>query len=368
MNNEINLIFTGDIMCDNHSIMAKTNYSKFIDNSIAQNLTKADYAIGNLEVPIVKEVRKNMPKYAFSAPVQFARSLKDAGINFVSTANNHCLDCGIDGLKENIDSLDTIGLEHTGTYRTLSESDKIFVKQIKGTKIAFLSYTYGTNAFINHQYLTQENSFHVDLLKKQEHNHVLIRKIKNKLCENANFFSYHRDKFYLQKLEKKVTVAKQKADIVVLCLHTGGQYNKCVEHYTKRLCNFVSKLGVDLIIANHPHVVLGARKVRNTIVFYSLGNFFATPYSNHNQKDDFPDTSIITNISIDQITKKVTNIEYSIVKTVLDTTPICRNIVDVYNDAPENDKQHLQQIVQQINRILGNKNRAIKESYKLEVA
>lgn len=355
-------------MCDNHNIMSKTNYSKFIDKGISQDFLMADYAIGNLEVPIVQKVRQNMPKYAFSAPVQFARSLKDAGIDFVSTANNHCLDCGIDGLKENIDNLDALNLEHTGTYKTLPESNEVFTKRIKNTKIAFLSYTYGTNAFVNHHYLTQENVFHVDLLKKQEHNHQLVRKIKNKLCENTNFFSYHRDKIYLQNLESKVKVAKQKADIVILCLHTGGQYNKHVEHYTRKLCSFISKLGVDLIIANHPHVVLGVQKVHDTTVFYSLGNFFATPYSNHNQKDDFPDTSIIANVTIDQTTKKIIDLGYSIVKTVLDVTPICRNIVDIYNNASNNDKQHLQQVVQQINKILGNEDKTIKRSYKIKVA
>lgn len=361
-------MFTGDIMCDNHNVMSKNNYSNFIDKGITKRLIAADYTVGNLEVPIVQEIRHNMPKYAFSAPIKFAQSLKDAGINFVSTANNHCLDCGINGLEENIENLDALNIEHTGTYRTLSDSNKVFIKNLKGTKVAFLSYTYGTNAFINHNYLKQEDLFRVDLLKKQEHSHSLIRKLKNKICENASFFSYRRDKVYLHRLENKIKTAKRNADITVVCLHTGGQYNKHIEHYTKKLCKHISQLGVDLIIANHPHVVLKAKKICNTLVFYSLGNFFATPYSNHNQKDDFPDTSIAVTIIIDQEAKQIVGIEYSIVKTTIDKAPICRNIADIYYSSSENDKKHLQEIIQRVNRILGNKDEAVKYSYKLEVS
>jgi len=62
-----------------------------------------------------------------------------------STANYHSLDKGYTGLVSTLDRLDELQIAHTGTARSIEEQNTVLVKDVNGIKIAFLSYTYGTN-------------------------------------------------------------------------------------------------------------------------------------------------------------------------------------------------------------------------------
>lgn len=59
--------------------------------------------------------------YSFNTPDRFVCSMKSAGIDYVSTANNHCLDRGTEGLIRTLDLLDQYGIKHFGTYRSKEE-------------------------------------------------------------------------------------------------------------------------------------------------------------------------------------------------------------------------------------------------------
>lgn len=354
MKNEIKLTFTGDIMCDNLEIMQKNDFKNFIDKDIQNKFKESNYVIGNLETPLIKNTNiNNRKKYSFMAPIEFALELKKIGINMVSTANNHCLDCGENGLKENIELLDVTGIEHVGTYRTLKERNEMFIREIGGIKFAFISYTYGTNAFLNNNYLNQKNEYIVNLLKKQEAKYNLFKKVKDKFFENVHIYSYIRDKKFLLKVKQDIELAKQEADFVIFCMHSGGQYNKKVEHYTKKLSDYLIKCGSDFIIGNHPHVVLNYKIYKSMKqVYYSLGNFYATPFSNHNQKDEIPNYSILLNLIFDEKSKKLNRVTYSIVKTIIESTglPKTYSIEKIYENSTEEEKLKIVNDVRQINR------------------
>lgn len=361
----INVTFTGDLMCDSDVIL-KNMDKEFFSKMVLEKFQNSDYVITNLETPIVENNVPLKQKYVFSAPKQFASKLKEDGIDFVSTANNHCLDCGYDGVVENIQNLDEIGLEHSGTYSSYDEKGKIFIKDLNGIKISILSYTYGTNAFINQNYVNKNNGYLVNLLKKQETSNKLFRKIKYKFFENVYFYNSIRDYKYLKSIKKDIRNAKKHSDYLIFCLHSGGQYNKKVDHYTKGLSKFLIKNGVDIVIGNHPHVILDSFCENNKFVFYSLGNFYATPFSNHNQIDDFPDYSILLNFAIDCEKREIVKIKYSILKTILeDGIPKTCNISELYNSS--NDKQKIECDVKKITKILGKQQELVQDEYVWEI-
>ena len=150
----------GDIMIDNETAKTLGNYvkeEKFCFDSMFSGvkhlLSKSDYVFANLETPISYDNSDlTSIQWQFCSPREFAEAVKSAGVDFVSTANNHCLDRGIKGIINTISVLDEIGLSHTGTYKTNS-SKSLSVIDIKGIKIGCLAYTYGTNAVTNHNYL-----------------------------------------------------------------------------------------------------------------------------------------------------------------------------------------------------------------------
>ena len=70
-------------------------------------------------------------------PEILAKNLKKAGFDVVSTANNHSLDKGYNGLVSTIKHLDEADLSHTGTYASEEDSEKVLIKNVKGIKVAF---------------------------------------------------------------------------------------------------------------------------------------------------------------------------------------------------------------------------------------
>ena len=333
-NKVIKISFVGDIMSKIQQNEAardekgQYHYEKTFQN-VQKQLKESDFLIGNLETPIAGEnLQYSNKPFSFNTPIEFAYAVKNAGFSLVTTANNHCMDRGIEGVKRTIDALDEIGLDHIGTYKNQNARDTVYVKDIQGIQFAFISYTYGTNAHMNQFYLNDDNRYMVNLLKEQERiknkkKNIFIRGYK-KICrilelDQEKRFSFSRDKKYLQTFLKDIELAKKKADYVIFCMHSGGQYNKKEDRYTKALSQFAINNGVDFVIGCHPHVVHGSKIMKeNKFIAYSLGNFCCTPYTNAKQINDLPDYSIVCNLYFNTITKKLDKITFNIVKSILD--------------------------------------------------
>jgi len=172
--NLIKLSFLGDIMCEmpllkaSHIIGDDYNFDD-VFKEMKPIFEQSDYVVGNLETICAgKESGYTNHVFSFNTPDQFIDSIQKSGIDMVTTATNHSLDRGIDGLKRNLETLNKYNVENTGTYLTKEDSEEIFYKEIDGVKIAFLNYTYGTNTHINGEILRSDELFHVGLLKSQK--------------------------------------------------------------------------------------------------------------------------------------------------------------------------------------------------------
>lgn len=213
---------------------------------IAPEVHGADYAVCNLEVPL-----GGGPDYTgypcFSAPDSYAEALRDAGFDMMLTANNHSLDRRDKAARRTLTALDRLGLDHVGSYRDQAQRDSRvpFVRNIKGFKVGFLNYTYGTNGI-------------------QPNDGVEIALID-------------RDRI---KREMELTRAAG-AEILVVAMHWGIEYVLLENGVQRSLADFLIDNGADLIIGGHPHVVQPMKVVRNerdgkdVLVVYSLGNLIS---------------------------------------------------------------------------------------------
>ncbi|MBR1875329.1 CapA family protein [Candidatus Saccharibacteria bacterium] len=313
---DIKISFLGDILFTpaQVSFLDSRATTDYISTKLKRQLQSSNLVIGNLETPITAKKVVKTDKFSFVADKKFLDCLADSNITMVSTANNHCLDNGIAGVTETIENLRKKKIDSFGTYKDKKDK-KICIKQIGDTKISFLSYTYGTNAFINHEYLSSEDSYAVNLFKKQETSRMFLRKIKWKLCPNFQLFNFIRDRKYLNKVKTEILQAKKKSDIVIVAMHSGGQYNKKIDNYTRCLAHFLVNSGADVVVGNHPHRILETELYKDKFIAYSLGNFFAMPYENANQDDDFPNYSAILNLYINNHSKKIEQVTFNIAKT-----------------------------------------------------
>ena len=95
-----------------------------------------------------------------------------------------------------------------------------------------------------------------------------------------------------------VQEAKQVSDIVVLCLHAGGQFNSTVGRYTKHLYELAARAGANLIVGNHAHTILPAYMEGQCIVFPALGNFSFTPEEGYYVDNTYADYSLLLHVDV----------------------------------------------------------------------
>lgn len=287
----ITIASVGDIMMHDAQIKSgslgnsKYDYSVMF-KSIKPYIQKADFAVGNLETTLAGKDKKYTGYPMFNAPEVLAKNIKDAGFDMVTTSNNHSLDRKFYGVTKTIENLDKAGLLHTGSYKTESDSKSIFIKDIKGVKVAFLSYTYATNG------ITVPEKFAVNLINR------------GKIFEDI----------------KKAKALK--ADMIIASMHFGVEYQVKQNKTQEDLVNYLFKNGVDVVLGSHPHVLqpMEMKKVKDIygvekdrFVIYSQGNIVA------NMPSRYKNSGVIVNLNIKKDSKGTTIDKVEYVPTFVDS-------------------------------------------------
>ncbi|MFD1052214.1 CapA family protein, partial [Kibdelosporangium lantanae] len=78
-------------------------------------------------------------------PTALKLALENVGYDDCSTASNHTLDQGYDGVKQTLDTLDKAGVKHTGSARSAEEARKPLIVDVHGIKVGHVSFAFGFN-------------------------------------------------------------------------------------------------------------------------------------------------------------------------------------------------------------------------------
>lgn len=271
---EAKLIAVGDIMM--HSTQTRSGYDakRQIYNfdsffaPVKNILSKGDWVIGNLETPLAGEDAGGYTGYPlFNAPAQLADAAKKAGLNILTTANNHALDRGEKGVIRTIANLGDRKIAFTGTAVSAIEASKPLISTKNNISLAILAYTYGTNG-------------------------IPIPKGKDYLVSLID------EKKILKDIAK---ARKQGVDIIAISLHFGDEYQRQPNPQQKQLVENLLKAGADIILGSHPHVVQPYKifkfpgkngKTRKAVAIYSMGNFIS------GQTQDYTDLGVIFQVTI----------------------------------------------------------------------
>ena len=249
-NHTVNLMFVGDAMQHAPQITAAQQPDGTYDYTpcfqyIEDDINWADLAVVNLECPLGGKPYTGYP--CFSAPDSYAQRLKDVGFDLFLTANNHCLDRRDKGLVRTCQMLDSLHIPHIGTYRDQQERNRRipYIVNVKGIKIAFLDYTYGTNG------IPIQGNVIVDFIDQQL-------------------------------IADDIALARQRgAHAICVNLHWGIEYQLKPVASQRTLADWLVTQGVDLIIGGHPHVVepMEMRHSKefdkDVLLVYSMGNFIS---------------------------------------------------------------------------------------------
>ncbi|HEY9439918.1 MAG TPA: CapA family protein [Streptomyces sp.] len=205
-------------------------------------ISKADLAICHFE-PVIGKRKGPFEGFPnFQVPPQIATTVKDVGYDTCSTASNHALDHGSAGVRRTLDALDKAGLKHTGSARSSEEAATPLIMDVKGVKVAQLSFAFGFNG---HEVPAGKPWI-------------------------ANQTSFAR----IAAAEK--AARKAGAEVVILSIHWGREHHPDPSASQRRLARRIAKeTGIDLVIGHHAHVVQPMEKVGGTWVAYGLGNQLA---------------------------------------------------------------------------------------------
>lgn len=104
----------------------------------------ADLAICHVETPLTAKAPAYFP--VFSTPRSLAQAIRRAGWDACSTASNHSLDQGPDGIAQTLRALDAQGVRHAGSARSAREARRpVMLETRSGVRVALLAYTQVTN-------------------------------------------------------------------------------------------------------------------------------------------------------------------------------------------------------------------------------
>ena len=183
----------------------------------------------------------------FNSPWEFGDAMINSGFNLVSLANNHTMDRGEKAVLNSCEywksKEDVLAV---GSYCSKEDSEAIQIREKNGIKYTLLAYTYGTNGIS----VPQGKEYLVNLYSDE--------KVKNDIAK-----------------------VRDKVDLLIVSMHWGTEYRTEPTEEQKREAEYLSSLGVDIIIGTHPHIIEPITYINDTLVIYSLGNFISAQSTNN---------------------------------------------------------------------------------------
>jgi poly-gamma-glutamate synthesis protein (capsule biosynthesis protein) len=203
----------------------------------------ADLALCHEEVPFAGPGEPLQSFPVFAAPPQVAPWVASMGWDACTTASNHAVDQGFEGLKHTADLLEANGVRHVGTFRTARERrEPVILTTDEGVRIGVVAGTYSLNGFP----LPEGRPWSVSM------------------WDARNL------------LEQAKAARRAGADIVVVHLHGGDEYSHLPNTDQVELVRrLTASPAVDLVLGEHAHVVQPITRVNGKWVVYGMGNMVA---------------------------------------------------------------------------------------------
>lgn len=261
-NRKATVFFTGDVTCfDKQFAAAQTEEGYSFDYEFAEIkpiFNKADLVVANLETAIVPEAPYRSEKIVIeenfycNAPLEFLSAVRNAGVDIVTTANNHDIDTGTVGLGETIDNIESLGLIHTGTFKNDVRRYELF--EINGIRIGLVAFA------------TDHNALSCNL--KLEGISKLLNNYSKSLATDI----------YDQMSEAGI-------DVAIAFMHWGKENKMEIHEEQYNIAKELASLGFDCIVGSHPHVLQNFKMLdtgsKRVPVYYSLGNFVSQNINNN---------------------------------------------------------------------------------------
>jgi poly-gamma-glutamate capsule biosynthesis protein CapA/YwtB (metallophosphatase superfamily) len=210
--------------------------------AIRARIAGADLALCHVETPLVPGPVQGYP--SFRTPPALANSVRAVGWDACSTASNHSLDAGQYGIRTTLKALDRAGLKHAGTARSPSEANRSTILEVKGVKVALLSFTAVSNG---------------------------------QAVPHTWSFNWANPSRIIQAARK---ARRRGAQAVIVNLHWGTEFSHAISPAQATLARQLTRSpAITAIVGQHVHVVQPIRWVNGKPVVFGEGNLVSNQTS-----------------------------------------------------------------------------------------
>lgn len=215
-----------------------------IYTDVASEIYSADIAFINQETVMAGEKYGYTSYPTFNAPQDLGDDLVTLGFDVINIANNHMLDKGTQGLLDTIEFWHSQPVTLIGGYTSADDCADIRITEADDIRIAWLSYTYGTNGIV-----------------KESWSEAVVPYIDD------------------DTIISDIAAAEEIADFVIVSIHWGDENTQTPNAEQRRLSQLIADSGADLILGHHSHTVQPIEWIKtdrgDVLCAYSLGNFIS---------------------------------------------------------------------------------------------
>jgi poly-gamma-glutamate capsule biosynthesis protein CapA/YwtB (metallophosphatase superfamily) len=271
---EATVLAVGDIMFHLPQVQearTETGYDFGLSfEKIRNYISSADVAIANFETTVnEKKPLSGFPR--FNSPPEVVEGISHTGFDVMVTANNHCMDTGVEGAENTAALIKKNNMIPLGT----GEGSKSTVIYVKSLRLGVLAYTTSINGL-------RAPKGYVSMADEEQ-------------------------------IKKDIEALKDKSDFIIVYMHAGVEYNRDVEAETAKLFRSIADMGADCVLGSHPHVVrkseLYNTRGKQVLINYSMGNFLS------NQNDKYTDVGTMTKLVIKKQGENTGLDEFEIIPT-----------------------------------------------------
>jgi len=233
----LSLIAVGDIMLGGRTRRRIREHGRdYPFSAVLPILQRAPIVLGNLEGPLAQKAQKQNRNFSYRVKPKAATSVLRAGINVVTLANNHLVDCGREGVLETLEALAAAGVTPLGAAANQNAAHEPVIREAGGFRIGLLGYYW------------------------------------NRRCAaTANLPGSAMGVF--EELETDIRQLRTRVDRVVVTFHWGRPYNPEPSPRARAKARFAIDCGAHAIVGHHPHIIQAFEVYRRCPIFYSIGNF-----------------------------------------------------------------------------------------------
>jgi len=206
-------------------------------------LAAPDLTMVNLETSISVGGRPEAKSFTFQAPPTAFAALRAAGVDLVTMANNHAADYGSAGLAQTLTAIRRSGFPVVGIGANAGAAFAPRYLRVNGVRLAFLAASQVRDETLAHFSAADARPGVADA--------------------------------YSDRLVASVRAARTRADVVIVYLHWGTEYQSCPNGDQRALADRLAAAGATAVVGAHAHVLQGAGwRPDGRYVAYGLGNYF----------------------------------------------------------------------------------------------